>query len=383
MPDYLDLASPPTPPALQDGVEASRPRRPPDGNPAPRAWLLSMVARMAVEVAVLAGRSRWRSSRTSGRASCASPRSRRDRRERHRDVHRRRHLGHTLDAGAQIDIDGVAFATVADLVVAGRPAPAPSHPGHRPGHRRVRPQRHRRTHRARPGVRRRVTLVPSVDDRRHRRRDRRGVRRPPRRRAPHAQPKAILIEDFEHLARRNPAVARAMAIDNYVPAGPGGTPPARPTSRAPSPSPSTTPPAPTPAPPSAAQIATDLEANRVANLAVAVIAPTYTRVDVQFTARSYPATTRPPSKPPPSRPSSTSSTPPGGASTATTRPNWTDTRSCAQRPALGRARRRRRPPRRHAHPRRYGDTQGTADITLDRPAALPAADSVVDGTVTP
>lgn len=102
---------------------------------------------------------------------------------------------------------------------------------------------------------------------------------------PTLSPKAILIEDFEALARRNPVVGRAMAIDNYDPGPPIDDAAAghvtvavhdltgQPLGASPK-----------------SDIENDLEDNRVLNLVVHVIDPTYTEVDINFEAVSYPGT---------------------------------------------------------------------------------------------
>lgn len=98
---------------------------------------------------------------------------------------------------------------------------------------------------------------------------------------PTLSPKAILIEDFEALARRNTNVGRALAIDNYNPTGPDPAAEGHVTvvvhdldGEALS-------------APIKAEIEETLEGERVLNLSVHVLDPTYTTLDVTFTATAY------------------------------------------------------------------------------------------------
>lgn len=105
---------------------------------------------------------------------------------------------------------------------------------------------------------------------------------------PTLSPKAILAADFEVLARRDSEAQRALVLDNYVPAGPGGTPAAQTgvagavtvAVQGPTGEPVST--------GSKTRIETALEADRVLNIDVHVIDPTYTLINVSFTAKCYP-----------------------------------------------------------------------------------------------
>jgi hypothetical protein len=100
---------------------------------------------------------------------------------------------------------------------------------------------------------------------------------------PTLSPKAILIEDFAALARRDGEVFRALAVDNYNPGPPIDTAaeghvavfPQNDAGDAVSSA-------------AASRIAASLQDGRVLNLVVHVLAPTTTDLDVAFTAQAYP-----------------------------------------------------------------------------------------------
>jgi hypothetical protein len=190
-------------------------------------WILAAVARMAVEVAILSGQiDPWiftyfgekvlRIPAIAAAAATATV-----------TFTLTDTLGHTITAGAQVDIDGFGFTTTEDLVIA---------PGASTG---VVPVVAAQAGADASGLAgssvdlRSPTLIwvdsvalvgtttGGVDaetgtDYVDRLADE----------LPTLSPKAILIDDFEVLPTTIAGVDLAVAIDNYIPAGPGGTPPA-------------------------------------------------------------------------------------------------------------------------------------------------------------
>jgi hypothetical protein len=369
----------------QDGLDYITTQAP-DWDPDPlTGWLLAVVARMAVEVALLAGRvDPWiftyfgekvlripalDAVAATGTVTFTLTDT----------------LGHTILEGAQVDIDDVGFETTADLVIAPGASTgsvpiiavvagavgsglvgasvelisptliwvdsvtldAPTAGGQD----------------AETGVEYVDRLADEI---------------------PTLSPKAILIADFEALALKNPAVDRALAIDNYVPAGMGGTPPAETDVEG----------AVTVALRDAAGAAVstpvknaveaDLEAGRVLNIDVHVIDPTATRVEVHFTAHCYPEWD----------PAAVQAAAVAAVQAFLSPATW-------GQPAQGERRKWVDEPTvrrldlvgvvygvegiRHVDTLTlaiYGDPQATADVALAGPASVPASDSVVVGTVT-
>jgi hypothetical protein len=378
MPDYLDLSI--TTDAVQlyaDGVEAIQSQAPPGWEPsAIESWLLSAVARMAVEVAVLAGQVPLTIFTYFGQSVLRIPALEATAAGGAVTFTLTDTLGHTIPAATQIDLQGVGFVTLTDLVV-----PA----GQATGTTAIQAVE---TGSASSGLSGPADLiaptlvfvdaisVPSVttggtdgetgEEYADRLADE----------LPTLSPKAILIEDFERIARRHPAVARAMAIDNFIPPATtdaeGAVTVAVQDSAGADPGASVR-----------GAISDDLEANRVANLAVAVIPPNYTRIDVRFTARCYPdydpATVEAAAEQAvldflnPARWGQHGNDP----------VEWTDTPVLARNDLLWVVRDVEGVSRVETLTLAvFGGTQDTLDITLTGPAALPATDSVVDGTVT-
>lgn len=245
-------------------------------------WILSAVARMAVEVIVITGRVPMTIFQTFGERVLKIPVLGATTATSTVTVAATDDLGHILGAGAQIDVDGVGFVTTEDLTIpplatSGQVAIAAIEPGAAGS--------------ALTGAD--VSLVAptyvwvdsiTLDAITIGGRDGETGEEYVNRLAdetPTLSAKAILIEDFEVLARRDLEVHRALALDNYVPEPPTSDVPGavtvalqdaagEPVSEA-----------------AELRVKTTLEAGRVLNLDVHVIAPTYTEIDVSFTAECH------------------------------------------------------------------------------------------------
>jgi len=286
LPDYIDLAITADAATLyEDGVEAIETLAPDGWTPSPaEEWILAATARMGAEIAVLAGHvplaiftylgqsildiPTLEPAHASGTVTFALTDA----------------VGHVIPAGTQIAIDDVGFETALDLTI-----PA----GQSAGQTVVQAIDTGTAANALTGTTVQLispayTWVDSVtldaptgggDDGE----DPNAYADRITDELPTLSPKAILIGDFEALARRNPLVGRALALNRYDPGPPvsdeadghvtvavhdvNGEPLSALTR---------------------ADIAAELEANRVLNLVVHVVDPTYTSVDVAFTATAYP-----------------------------------------------------------------------------------------------
>jgi Baseplate J-like protein len=251
-------------------------------------WLLSAVARMGVEISVLASDFPPEAFSEFGTDVLRVPTLEATVAGGSVTVTAVDDVGYTLVVGATLDLQGVTFETTADLIIApgdtvGTAPIAATVPGV-----------------AGSGLTGDATLIAptpvwvqavsvdaqtiggtdgeTADEYRDRLADE----------LPTLSPKAILIEDFAALARRDAEVFRALAIDLYVPAGPGGIPVAQTNVAG----------AVTVAVISTSgdvvsnaaktRVRTALADGRVLALQVAVIDPTYTSIDVTFVAHAHP-----------------------------------------------------------------------------------------------
>jgi hypothetical protein len=287
VPDFIELDLTTDADTLQQAGEDRFAELAPDGYTIDVlfTWLLAAVARIAAEVAVLAGDVPDEIFQTFGQKVL--------RIDAHTDTAATGLVeftltdsdGHTVPAGAQIDIDGVGFQTTADLTIA---------MGDTTGQVGVIAVVAGADGSGLTGLE--VTLISPtyvwVDSvaligQTQGGRDGESPQEYVDRLAdelPTLSPKAILIDDFAAIARVDDEVVRALAIDNYVPAGPGGIPAADPAAEG----------AVTVAvlADGGATVSTDgkarvqaaLQDGRVLNLDVHVIDPTVTPVDVTFVA---------------------------------------------------------------------------------------------------
>jgi hypothetical protein len=195
---------------------------------------------------------------------------------------------------------------------------------------------------------------------------------------PELSPKVVLVPDARARARRHPLVARALAINRYDPGLPVDTDAEGHISVFPHDATgavigST----------ARGEIAADMEANRINGLVVHVLDPTYTRVDVRFTARCYadfdPAVVEAAAEQAVLDFLDPATWGRGDDPTV----DWVDEPTLYRNDLIGVV--SNVDGIRHVDTLTlavYGGTQGTADVTLAGPASLPAANSVASGTVT-
>lgn len=289
MPDYLDLNLTADAEQLrQDGRDWLTAQAPSGYTIDPWVdWLLGAVARMAVEVVVLTGQVPLAIFQTFGQRVLRVPALDATSATGTAVFTLTDTDGHTIPAGAQLDVNGVGFETTIDLVVpAGQSTgqvpivalnPGSAGSGLLSPVELVSPSYVWVDSVALTGITTGGTDGETGEEYADRLADE----------LPTLSPKAILLEDFAALARRDAEVFRALAIDNYVPAGPGGVPAAQTgvagavtvavqnqigeaVSQA-----------------GKDRVTSALADGRVLNLDVYVIDPTYTGIDVAFTAHCY------------------------------------------------------------------------------------------------
>lgn len=241
------------------------------------SWLLAAIARMASLIVVLAGRVPLAIIQTVGERLLKIPVLEATAASGTVTVTAIDNAGYVLDEGALLDIDGEQFVTTAPAIISPGSLAASA------------PVTAVETGSAGSGLTGPATLVsPTViwvesialDSETTGGREGETIDEYVERFAdetPTLSTKAILIRDFEALARRDLEVERAMAIDNFVPPSTTGVEGAVTVALVSVDGTAVS---------SAARtrVETALEADRVLNLDVHVIDPTYTNVDVAFTA---------------------------------------------------------------------------------------------------
>ncbi len=278
MPDYIDLQlTADTEELRQDGRDWLLAQAPEGYTIDPWVdWLLSAVARMAVEVVVLTSRVPTEIYRRFVQTVLGIPALEATSAVAAVQFTLADTAGHTIPEGTQISVDGIGFETNTDLVVASGAStgqvqvtamtPGSAGTGLSGAAELVAPTFVWVDSVTLIGVSGGGTDGETPDEYVNRVADE----------LPTLSPKAILIEDFEALARRDLEVQRALALDNFVPPATTGVAGAvtvavqnaegQPVSSA-----------------ALARVEQVLEGSRVLNLDVHVINPTYTTIDVAFT----------------------------------------------------------------------------------------------------
>lgn len=243
-------------------------------------WILGAVARMASEITVIAGRVPLEIFKVFGQRVLGIPALDATSALGTVTVTAADTAGHTIAAGTQLGVEGIGFVTASDVVIAPGAntatltivaiAPGADGSGLSGAAELVAPTYTWWSSAVVVGTTTGGVDGEDDDDYVDRLADE----------LPTLSPKAILIEDFEALARRDLEVVRALAIDNLVPPSTTGVEGAvtvaihnetgQPVSSA-----------------AKTRVEQALEASRVLNLDVHVIDPTYTQVDVAFTATAY------------------------------------------------------------------------------------------------
>jgi hypothetical protein len=285
MPVYQEFGLDADPVQLQQDAEDWMVAQAPAGFVIPvwLRWLLSAVARLAVEVVVLAGRvplgifQTW-GQRVLGVQPLTATAAAGTVTFTLADA-----LGHTVPAGAQLDVNGVGFETTADLVVAPGPTTGTvgivaldagsAGNGLQTPAELVSPTFVWVSSVALPAPTAGGTDGETDEEYANRLADT----------TPTLSRKAILIDDFAALARDDAEVYRALAVDNYDPGPPVVTTAEGHVSVFPQNS--------VGQPISSlakARVLAKLTADRVLNLVPHVLDPTYTQIDVTWTAHAYP-----------------------------------------------------------------------------------------------